>query len=149
MFVKMGSDSLGEASGLTVRMLEGGNGNFLFEKLSDLIGEVDDVIEFAGRGGNVVRDVEGAGESKTSVEVFDFTLGGKGDRLVGEEMGFILESAAMRRVVKTGMIPFLPGSQKISSPDYQPTCERKHIANKFRRILSTTGHFPRIRSCLH
>ena len=65
--------------GLSVCMFEGGEGNVLFENLSDLIGEIDDLIEFAGRGGDVVRDVEGAGEAEGAVDCLDFTVGGEGD----------------------------------------------------------------------
>jgi hypothetical protein len=63
-------------------MFEGGEGNVLFEDLPDLVGEMDDLIEFAGGGGDVVRDVEGTGETEGAVDGLNFTVGGEWDRLV-------------------------------------------------------------------
>jgi len=54
----------------------------LFENVSDLVGKVDDFIEFAGRGDDAVGDIEGAGEAEGAADFLDFTGGGKGNRLV-------------------------------------------------------------------
>ena len=82
VLAKMRSNFLGKVSSANVRMLESGEGNVLFENLSDVIGNVDDLVKFARGRGEGVGDGEGAGEVESAIDVIDFTMGGKRDRLV-------------------------------------------------------------------
>jgi hypothetical protein len=82
-----------------VGTLDGDAGDFLFESLSDVVGEVDDLIEFVDGGCDVGSYIEGAGEMEVSL-VVDFTVGANLGRLnLG---GHVVSSLNLPRVAVGG-----------------------------------------------
>jgi len=74
--MKLWGDFLGELCGTLIGTLDGDDGDFLFEELSNVIAEGDDLVEFVGGGSNIGSDGEGSDEVKGTV-ITDFTVGGK------------------------------------------------------------------------
>jgi hypothetical protein len=75
MFVAMGSDLLGESGGTLVGLFDGCGGDILLDQLPDLVGKINNLVKFAGGGGNVSSNIEGTGKVEKAVFI-DFTIGG-------------------------------------------------------------------------
>jgi hypothetical protein len=76
MFMARRSDVLGEAGGPLVGLLDGGGGDDQLDPLADLIGKINDLVQFVGGGDKTGSNIEGTGQVKVTI-LIDFTIGGK------------------------------------------------------------------------
>ena len=76
MLVKVRCDFLSKLCGSLIGTFDGDGGDFLFEQLSDVVSEIDDLVELTGGGNDVGSNGKGSDEMKGAI-ITDLTIGGK------------------------------------------------------------------------